>query len=150
MVDPEPGNPEPDKRVGPAEGLTEVDLGETGKGDTNITEDDGSGVLVVVNRAAGIEVVDTTAVSILLALATALTLALVEVVASHVGDEVVGPADKLLHDQHEEGEQRSLLSQFAQLMNHLADLGSILLLGAGQEDHVSLHVAGGLVVGTVG
>lgn len=95
----------------------------------------------MVNAAAG---------PVVLALATALSLALVVVVASDVGQEVVGPADELLADEHEQGVDGGLLGQLGQLVDHLAEAGGLLLAGAGHEDHVALEVAGGLVVLAVG
>ena len=47
--------------------------------------------------------VDTAAVTILLALSTTLALVLMEIVTSHVGHEIVGPSDELLAKQMEKG-----------------------------------------------
>lgn len=93
---------------------------------------------------------DTTAVPVVLALATALTLTLVVVVAGNVGQEVVGPANELLANKHEKGVDGSLLGQLRQLVDELAETASLLLAGAGHKDHVTLHVASGLVVLAVG
>ena len=150
VVDPEVGNKVPDKHVGEAIGLAEVGKTDGSDGNTNVAQDNELSIAVLVQRASGIEVVDTTAKTVMLALATPLTLALMVVVAGNVGHEVVGPANELLHDEHEESEDGSLLSQLRKLVGKLAKTGGLLLASAGNENHVALHVAGGLVVLSVG
>ena len=150
MVDPEVGNEVPDGHVSPAKGLAEVEEGSSDDGETDVAQQDKLGVLVLIQRAARVKVVDATSQAILLALATALTLALVEVVAGSVGDEVHGPTNELLSDKHDEAVDGGLLSQLAELVDETTDLVGELLAGAGQENHVPLHVAGGLVVLAVG
>lgn len=150
VVDPEVGQEVPDEHVVPAKGVDKVAEPSGSQADTNIAENDEPGVLVFVQGAGRVEVADTAAEAIVLALATALTLALVVVVASDVGQEVVGPADELLADEHEQGVDGGLLGQLGQLVDKLAETRSLLLAGAGHKDHVTLHVAGGLVVLAVG
>lgn len=150
MVDPEVGKEVPDEHVVEAEGLGEVDKAGNGDTDTDVAQDNELGIAVLIQGAARIEVVDTTAETVLLALATALALALMVVVAGDVGQKVVGPADELLHDEHQEGEGGGLLGQLRQLVDELAEAGGLLLAGSGDEDHVALHVASGLVVLAVG
>lgn len=150
MVDPEVWQEVPDQHVGPAELLDEQAEHSGGQTDTNVTEDNEPCILLLEKRAAGVEVADTTTESIVLALATALTLALVVVVAGDIGQEVVGPADELLAEKHEESVDGSLLGQLRKLVNELAETGSLLLASAGHKDHVALHVASGLVVLAVG
>lgn len=140
----------PHKHVGGAIGLGEVDESSHGDTDTDIREDDGEGVTVLVERAARIKVVDATAESVLLALSTALTMLLVVVMAGNVGEEVVPPTNGLLTDQVDQSKDRGLLSQLGKLVNHLAETAGLLLAGAGQENHVALHVSGSLVVLRVG
>lgn len=150
MVDPEVGDEVPDEHVVPAEVVSEVEEGSGGKGDTDVADDDIGGLLVVEDGGGGVEVVDTTAETVVAALATSLALALVVVVAGDVGEEVVGPADELLAEEHEEGVGGSLLGQLSQLVGHASEAVGLLLAGAGHEDHVTLDVAGGLVVLGVG
>lgn len=150
MVNPEIREEVPNEHVRPAESVTEIHQGGRRQTDTDITQHDEVGVLVLKQRGAGVKVVDTTAIAVVLALATSLTLPLVVVVAGDIGEQVVGPADKLLANEHQQGIDGSLLSELAQLMDHLAEAGSLLLAGAGDEDHVTLHVTGGLVVLAVG
>lgn len=150
VVHPEIRDKVPDGHVGPAESVAEVGEGTEGEDEAKVAEEDELGVLVVIQRAAGIEVVNTTAVAVLLALATALTLTLVEVVAGDIAHEVAGPADELLADEVKQGGDGSLLGELAQLVHHLANASGMLLAGAGKENHVTLHVAGGLVVSAVG
>lgn len=146
MVDPEVGDKVPDGHVVEAKLLHhEVQTGGD-QTNTDIAQDDELGITVLVQRAAGVEVVDTTAETVPLALAATLALVLVAVVASDVGQEVVGPANELLQDQHEQGEGGGLLGEVSELVGHLAKAGGLLLPGSGDKDHVTLHVAGGLVV----
>lgn len=150
VVHPEVGEKVPDSQVGPAKGRTEVVESRAGEKQTEIRDENVGGLLVVVERAAGDKVVDTAASTVVLALATALTLALVVVVASDVGEEVVGPADELLADEEGKGVGGSVLGELAQLVDQTAETRSLLLAGTGHKDHVALHVAGGLVVLAVG
>lgn len=150
VVNPEVGNKVPDGHVVETELLNEEVQSSGHQTDTNIAEDDELSVTVLVQRAAGIEVVNTTAEAVMLALAATLTLALVVVVAGNIGDEVVGPANELLKDEHEKSESGGLLSKMSELVGHLSETSSLLLAGSGNEDHVTLHVASGLVVLSVG
>ena len=150
VVDPEVGDKVPDEHVGQAKGVAEVVESGASENQTNVTEDNELCILGLVERAAGVKVVDAAAKAVLLALATALTLALVVVVASDVGEEVVGPANELLGNEHGESEGRRVLGKLCELVGHAAETSSLLLTGAGDKDHVTLHVAGGLVVLAVG
>lgn len=146
VVDPHVGEEVPDKHVGGAELLAEVHQNGDGAGNTNVAHDDSPGITVLIQRAAGIEMVDPAAETVLLALATALSVPLVVVVSGNVGEEVVPPADGLLANQVDQSNDGSLLGELMKLMDHLAEAGGLLLAGAGKENHVALHVAGGLVV----
>jgi hypothetical protein len=150
VVNPKVGNEVPDGHVVEAKLLNEEVQSGTRQGDTNVAQDDELGVAVLVKRAAGIEVVDTATETVVLALATALLLTLVVVVASNVGHEVVGPADQLLENKHDQSEGGSLLSEVGKLVGHLAETSSLLLASSGDKDHVTLHVSGSLVVLSVG
>jgi hypothetical protein len=150
VVDPEVGDEVPDGHVGPAEARAEEVKSGGGEGNANIGEDNLPGILLLVQGAARVKVVDAAAVAVVLALAAALALALVVVVAGDVGHEVVGPADELLGEEHDEGVNGGLLGQLSELVDGAAETGGVLLAGAGDEDHVALHVAGGLVVLAVG
>lgn len=150
MVNPEVRDEVPDEHVGEAKLLDEEVQGGHGQADTDVAEDDEMGVLVLVQRGTGVEVVNAAAEAVVLALAATLALALVVVVAGDVGQEVVGPADELLAEEQEQGVDGGLLGQLRQLVDHLAEAGGLLLAGAGHEDHVTLEVAGGLVVLAVG
>lgn len=146
MVNPEVGNKVPDGHVVETELLDEEVQSSGHQTDTNIAQDDELSVTVLVQRAARVEVVDTTAEAVMLALAATLALALVVVVAGNVGEEVVGPANKLLEDEHKKSESGGLLSKMSELVGHLSETSSLLLAGSGNENHVTLHVASGLVV----
>lgn len=150
MVDPEVREEVPDEHVGETELLDEEVQGGHGQANTDVAEDNEVGVLVLVQRGTGVEVVNAAAEAVALALAAALALALVVVVAGDVGQQVVGPSDELLAEEQEEGVDRGLLGQLRQLVDHLAEARGLLLAGAGHKDHVALEVAGGLVVLAVG
>ena len=83
---------------------------------------------------------------ILLPLALALDLLLVEVVARDVGDEVQRPAQQLLAEEVDQRPDGRLLGQLAQLVRQLVHVRGVLAARPGHEDHVALHVAGRLVV----
>lgn len=150
VVDPEVRDKVPDGHVGPSKGAAEVVERGAGQGEANVAVDDEHGIAVLVQRAEGVEVVDAAASTVVLALAAALALALVVVVAGDVGQQVVGPSDELLHDQHEERVGGSILGELRQLVDQLAQTRGLLLAGSGHKDHVALHVAGGGVVLAVG
>jgi hypothetical protein len=150
VVNPKVGNEVPDGHVVEAKLLNEEVQSGTRQGDTNVAQDDELGVAVLVKRAAGIEVVDTATETVVFTLATALLLTLVVVVAGNVGHEVVGPADQLLENKHDQSEGGSLLSEVGKLVGHLAETSSLLLASSGDKDHVTLHVSGSLVVLSVG
>lgn len=150
VVDPEVGKEVPHEHVGPSECLGEVDESSSSNSDADVAQDDELCIPVLVQGASRVEVVNTTAETVALALATALALTLVVVVASDVGDQVVGPADQLLEDKHDEGESGSLLGQLGKFVDQFADAVGMLLTSARNKDHVSLHVAGGLVVLAMG
>jgi hypothetical protein len=150
VVDPKVGDEVPDGHVVEAKLLDEEVQSGTHQTDTNVAQDDELSIAVLVKRAAGIEVVNTATETVVLALATALLLALVVVVAGNVGHEVVGPADELLENKHDQSEGGSLLSEVSKLVSHLAETSSLLLASSGDKDHVTLHVSGSLVVLSVG
>ena len=146
VVDPEPGNDVPNK-----DSLETVDLAnesEDGESDseTKVTEEDQLLILALVERAVGKEVGDTAAEAVVPASTLALSLLVVVVVASDVEEEVHGPATKLLADHVESGVDGSLLEELVHLVDSSAGAGSEDLASLRHEDHVALHVAGGLVV----
>lgn len=146
MVDPKVWDEVPDQEVVPAEVAAEIPKSTGGQSNTNITEHNQVGVLVLEQGSAGVEVVNATAIAVVLAFATALTLPLVVVVTSNVGEEVVGPPDELLAKEHHEGVDGGLFSQLRKFMDELAKTRGLLLASAGNKNHVTLHVASGLVV----
>lgn len=150
MVDPEVRDAVPHQKVQPSIGGADIVQTSAGEEETEVTQDNQLGILGLVQRAGGVEVVDTTTPAVLLALATALRLLLVVVVASHVSDQVQQPAEQLLADHVGGSRNGSLLNELAELVDGLADAGSIVLAGLGDEDHITGKVTGGLVVLAVG
>ena len=146
VVNPEPGNDVPNE-----DSLEAVDLAnesEDGESDseTKVTEEDQLLVLALVERAVGKEVGDTATEAVVPAGTLALGLLVVVVVASDVEEEVHGPATDLLADHVESGVDGSLLKKLVHLVDGSAGAGSEDLASLRHEDHVALHVAGGLVV----
>lgn len=146
VVNPEIWDKVPDSHVVPAKLLAEQVQTSHGQTNANVAHDDKLSVAVLIERAAGVEVVDATTIAVLLTLTTTLTLALMVVVAGDIGHEIVGPANELLTDEHGESEERGLLGELRHLMNHLAEAGSMLLASSGDKDHITLHVSSSLVV----
>jgi hypothetical protein len=150
VVNPEIRHSIPHKQVEPAESGSKIIQTSTDKTQSQVTEKNELGILGLVQRAARVKVVDTAKTSVLLALTTTLDLALVVVVASHVGEEVYGPAEKLLQNQVHGSENRGFLHEFRNLVDSLADVRGILLASLGYEDHIAAEVTGGFVVLAVG
>lgn len=150
VIDPEVWKEVPNTHVGPAEGATKVHEHGSCDGDADVTDQNQLCVAVLVQRAARVEMVDTTCEAVLLANTAAFALALVEVVASDIGDEVLGPAHNLLADEHQKTDNGCLLGQLSDLVKEATNTVGELLASAGHKDHVPLHVASGLVVLAVG
>lgn len=146
MVDPQVWQEIPHGKVRPAEVLAYPEQGGAGEHQAKVTEEDERGVLGLVQRAGRVEMVDTAEYTVLLALPTALRLALVAVVAGDVGDQVHGPAEQLLQDHMDCGLDGRLLHQLVQLVRDIAEARGEDLSCLGDENHVPLQVAGGLVV----
>lgn len=113
---------------------------------TKVAEKDQLGVFGLIQRTVGVEMVDTSAESILLANASTFTLTLVLVMASHVGDQIHGPAAQLLGNQVIGRGDGGFLGKLLELMKQVSTFGSVLLLGRWHKHHISLHVAGGFVM----
>lgn len=150
MVHPQVGNTVPDEQVQPAVVAADVVQDGAGEEQTQVTQDNELGILGLVQRAGGVEVVDTATPAVVLALATALVLLGVVVVASDVVHQVHGPAEELLGQKVAGGQDGGLLAQLTELVQGLADAAGVLLTGLGDEDHVAGDVTGGLVVLAVG
>lgn len=146
VVHPKVRSQVPHEKVGEAIRLANPKEDRTRDQKTQIAEEDQLGILCFVQGAVGVEMVDTTAEAILLAHTTSFTLTLMLVVASDIGQQVHGPASQLLGDQGVGGVERSLFGKFIQLVKQIPSPRSPLLSGGRNEDHVALHVAGGLVV----
>ena len=150
VVHPEIRKTIPDQQVLPPIVGTDKVQNRTHNKKTEITQNNELGVLSLVQRARGVEMVHTTKVTICLALSSALRLVLVVVVTSDVGEEIHGPPEKLLQENGGGRENRGLLHQFTQFVDRLANARSIFVTGLGDEDHITSDVAGGLVVLSVG
>lgn len=146
MINPQIREEVPDEHVGSAERAGHPDERGDGESNANIAQDDELRVLGLVERAGGVEVVDTGGVPVLLPLAAALLLVLVVVVSRHVGEEVQPPPRQLLANQVEQSSNGGLLGQLVELVHEPGDAAGVHLARLGDEDHVLLHVAGGLVV----
>lgn len=150
MVHPKVGDKVPDSHVCPAEAVPKVGEGTNGKSESDIRENDILGVFGVEDGAAGIKVVYATPEPVLLTLATALALALVEIVSGDVGQKVVGPADELLEEEVQCRVDGSLFTELTEFLDHTPESCGLLLACSGKENHVTLDMSSGLVVGAVG
>jgi len=150
VVNPQVRSEIPNSHVGESISLGEESKGGDGNGNTKITQQDEFSILSLVQWTSWVEVVDTLEESIYLSYSSAFGLLLVVVVARDVGEEVQWPAEKLLGDGVDESGDWSLLSQFVQIVDKFADSRCIDFTGFWDEDHVTLHVTGGLVVLSVG
>ena len=146
MVHPKVGNTVPHEEVHPSIGGADIVEDRAGHEKAQVAEDNELGILGLVQRAGRVEVVDTTAPAVLLALTTTLGLLLVVVVTGDVGKKIEDPAEQLLADHVGGSRNRSLLHELAELVDGLADAGGILAAGLGDKDHVTGQVTGGLVV----
>lgn len=146
MVYPEIRNSIPHEKVQPAKVGSHIVQAAPSQEKTQVTQSDQLRVPRLVQWAAGIEMVDTTEITVLLALTSTLGLTLMVVVAGDIGNEVQGPTEQLLEEEGSGGQNWSLLHQFAQLVCSLADTRSIVLPGLGNENHVASQVSSSLVV----
>ena len=87
---------------------------------------------------------------VVLSFATSLALAIVVVMSRIILEEVEWPSDQLTSDQYERGDDWGFFSEFRQLPDFAAYTTGVDLAGFGEEDHVALHVARGLMVFAMG
>jgi len=102
-------------------------------------------VLLLIQRTAGVEVVDAT-VAVLAPCTLAFWLLLVVIVASGVGEQVRRPAEQLLQNEVARSVDGCLFQQVVHLFQHHATASGMLFPGAWAEHHIPLEVAGGFVV----
>lgn len=145
MIHPEIRHKVPDQKVCPSVRATDHEKDTADNGQAKIREQDEMLVLLLVQRAAREEVIDT-AIAVLLADTLALWLLLVAVVSSHVPEQIHGPAEQLLGNEHGCSVDWGLLHQLVHLMQEGSGTSGVLFASAWDEDHITLHVAGGLVV----
>jgi hypothetical protein len=150
VVHPEVGCKVPNEEVGPAEVLADLIQSSSDNQQSQIAQGNQVSVLGIIERAARVEVVDTAKETIFVTIAPPVALTLMLVVAGDVGEQVCRPAAELLVEKVESGGNGCLLGQLVELVNHLADSRGVVLAGLGDEDHVTLHVTGGLVVLAMG
>lgn len=150
MVNPQIWEEIPDEHVRETEFVGQVDQGADSDGNSNVAQNDQLGILFLVQWTVGVEMVDTTEVSIPLSNAASLLLKLVVVVASNVGCQIHPPSAKLLSDQVNKSENWSLLGELIELVNESANAGRVGVAGLWDEDHVLLQVASSLVMLAVG
>lgn len=145
VVDPEVWDDVPHEQVREPVLVSDKSKDRGCDGKTEVGQEDQVLVLLLVKRTAGQEVVDA-AIAVLLADTLALRLLGVVVVASHVLKEVHWPSTKLLNQERNGSVDWSLLHQLVHLVQKSTSASGVLLTGAWEEDHVALHVSGGLVV----
>lgn len=150
VVHPEVRSKIPDGHVGETVGFGEHNENADSDSKTDITEEDELGVLGLVKRTAWVEVVDTSEEPVDLALSATLNLTLVVIVTGDITKEIHGPSQELLSNGVDQGCNRGLFSQLVQFVDHFSNTAGINLASLGNEDHITLHVSGGLVMLAVG
>ena len=85
-------------------------------------------------------------IAILPADTLALDLLMMVVMASYIGQKISWPATNLLLNERSGGVDWSLVHQLMHLMDKVAHPRCVLISSSGSEDHISLHVTGGLVM----
>lgn len=88
MVNPQIRSKIPNKHVASTISARDPDQSRNGESNTDIAQNNQFRVLSLIERASGVEVVNTSRISVLLSLSTSLLLVLVVVVSGHIGNEV--------------------------------------------------------------
>lgn len=145
MIDPEIWQEIPNGQVRPAELLSEHKQDRGCDSQTKIRQEDQVLVLLLVKRALGVEVTDAE-ISVLPADALAFGLLMMMIMACHVRNQVPGPTDKLLTNEHDGGIQRSVFEQLMHLMHEVAHLSGVRLASPRHKHHISFHMASCFVV----
>lgn len=112
MVNPKIWEEVPDEHVGEAKLLDTHIEERSNDSETDIRVDNQVDVFVLIQRAAGIEVVNSSEPTIFFALSSSLGLTLVAVVSSNVRNKVQWPSEQLLKDHVQCSNNGSLLSKF--------------------------------------
>lgn len=146
VVDPQIWQAVPHKHVEPAKCLAKGEEDRSYDGKPQVAQHNKLSILCLVQRAAGVEVVDATQKTVLLAPASSLSLVFVVVVASDVGDDIHWPSSKLLSDKIEKSCNWCFLSQLVELVSEAADPAGKLISCLWHEYHVPFHVASGFMV----
>jgi len=150
VVHPKVRSEVPNSHVGKSIGFAEHDENADRDSKTKVAEKDELGVLGFVQRTGRVEVVDAGKEPVDPALSATFKLALVVVVAGDIAKKIHWPAQELLSNGMEQGGNGGLLSQFVKFVHQFSDTASIHLASLGNEDHVTLHVASGLVMLAMG
>lgn len=150
VVDPQIWKTVPEEQVRPAEVRANLIQSCSGDQKTKVAQQDQFRVLRLIQRAAGVEMVHTSEQTILLALSTSLLLGLMLIVTSGVGEEVHGPAEKLLADDPARSGDWCLFSQLVQLMHEVAVSRGEDLPRLRDENHIAGEISSRLVVLAVG
>lgn len=145
MVHPQVWEDVPDQKILEAIGAAHKSENGHGDGKTQVRQQDEMLVFLLVQWTAGQEVVDAT-IAVLLSHTLTLRLLLVVVVTRHILEQVQRPSCKLLAQEHGCGVDGGLFEQLMHLVEAGAHSGGVLLSGAWQEDHITLHVSSRLVV----
>lgn len=146
MIDPKIRKDIPDQEIRPAKGLSDGEQDCRSNRQAKVAQENEMLILPLVQRTGGDEVVHALQPSIRLALALAFDLLLVAVMTGHVGRQIYQPATQLLSYQTSSGVNGRLLDKLGKLVDHATIMGCILAACGWYEDHVTIQVAGCLVV----
>ena len=151
MIHPQIRTNVPDGDVGQTPNLNSLVKEVHSHSNADIAQQNPLSITALVQRAARVEMIDTTEPSIPLSNSTTLRLALVAGVSGNVVDKVQRPSQKLLTDKVHQGCNRSLLGQLNDVMANATGVAArVLLTRLGNKNHVTLKMSGCLMVLSVG
>lgn len=151
MIHPQIRTKVPNRDVGQTPNLNGLVKEVHGHGNADIAQQNPLGITVLIQRTAGVEMIDTTEQSIPLSNSTTFRLALVVGVSGNVVDKVKGPSQKLLADKVHQGCNRGLLGQLSDVMANTTGVAArVLLTRLGNKNHVTFKMSSCLMVLSVG
>ena len=103
-------------------------------------------ILLLIDGAGRIEMVDTTSKSIVLALAFTLNLLLMNIMTGGIVHEIHWPSHKLLSEERQSSHDWRLLRKFGNFMSEAAQFCGISFAGRRYKDLITLHVTSRFVM----
>ena len=126
VINPEIWQSIPDQQIGPAEGATEVEQDGASQKEPKVGQQNQTLVLLLIQRAERVEVVDAT-ITVLATDALTFRLLMMVVVASDIHDEIQRPSEDLLGNEVSCGEDWSLFEKLVHLVHEPAHFRGMLI-----------------------